>query len=137
MGSDFTVIIRVRQHFGDDQGSMPGAFVGNNNSYPFSCPNVDSTQEAVLLFQTLSVDHDKNFIAINSIGATGEPEVYGGIPVSRSNQDWNGNVMLIRPGVLRENNTLRLGARASNGSLLGDIDDFVIDNVVVFFKTTP
>jgi hypothetical protein len=137
MGSDFTVIIRVRQHFGDDQGSMPGAFVGNNNSYPFSCPNVDSTQEAVLLFQTLSVDHDKNFIAINSSGATGEPEVYGGIPVSRSNQDWNGNVMLIRPGVLRENNTLLLGARASNGSLLGDIDDFVIDNVVVFFKTTP
>ena len=63
--------------------------------------------------------------------------MYGGIPVSRSDQDWNGNVMLIRPGVLSENNILRLGARASNGSLLGDIDEFVIDNVVVLFKTRP
>jgi hypothetical protein len=135
MGSDFTVIIRVRQHFGDDEDSMPGVFVGNNHSYPFPCPNVDSQQEAVLLFQTLGVSHERNFIAINSIGATGDPEVFGGIPVSRSNQHWNGNVMIIRPGVLDENNILRLGARASNGSLLGDIDEFVIDNVVVLFKT--
>src|SRR5438270_7035309 len=102
MGSDFTVIIRVRQHFGNDQDSMLGVFVGNNNSYPFPCPNVDSRQEAVLLFQTLGVSHDRNFIAVNSTGTTGEPEVYGGIPVSRSDQDWNGNVMLIRPGVLSE-----------------------------------
>jgi len=114
---------------------MSGAFVGSNNSYRFLCPNVDPRQEAVLLFQTLGVSHDRNFIAINSTGATGQPEVFGGIPVSRSDVDWNGNVMLIRPGVLAENNILRLGARASNGSLLGDIDDFVIDNVVVFFKT--
>jgi hypothetical protein len=138
MGSDFTVIIRVRQHFGDDQDSMPGAFVGKNNSYPFSCPNVDLAQEAVLLFQTLGVSHERNFIAINSTGATGQPEVYGGIPVSRSDQDWNGNVMLVRPGVLRDNNNvLRLGARASNGSILGNVDEFVIDNVVVLFKTRP
>jgi hypothetical protein len=137
MGSDFTVIIRVRQHFGDDQDSMPGAFVGNNNSYPFRCPNVDSTQEAVLLFQTLGVSHDRNAITVNSTVPTGEPEVYGGIPVSRSDQDWNGNVMLIRPDVLRENNILGLGARNSDGGLLGDIDEFVIDNVVVLFKTRP
>src|SRR5919106_2616464 len=135
MGSDFTVIINVRQHFGDDEDSMPGNFVGNNNSYPFLCPKVDSTKEAVLLFQTLGVSHDKNFVAVNSDGTTWPPEVFGGIPVSRSDQDWNSNVMLIRPGVLRENNILRLGSRASNGSLLGNIDDFVIDNVVVLFKT--
>ena len=71
--TDFTVIIRVRQHFGDDQDSMPGAFVGNNNSYPFLCPNVDSTQEAVLLFQTLGVSHDRNFIAVNSPAPLGSP----------------------------------------------------------------
>ncbi len=43
--------------------------------------------------------------------------------------------MLVRAGVLRESNVLRLGARDSRGSLLGDVDDFVIDNVVIFFKT--
>src|SRR5438045_3493102 len=98
VGSDFTVIIDQRQHFGNDADSLPGAFVGNNNNYEFRCPRVDPDQPAVLLFQTLSVDHDKNFIAINSIGTTGQPEVFGGIPVSRSNMDWTGNVMLVRPG---------------------------------------
>lgn len=137
MGSDLTIIIRSRQHFGNDQDSLPGTFVGNNEDYPFSCPQVDPRQDAVLLFQTLSVSHEKNSIAINSPVPTGIPEVYGGIPVSRSDQDWNGNVMLIGPGVLQEDNVLWLGARDSNGSLLGDIDEFVIDNVVVFYKTKP
>jgi hypothetical protein len=140
VGSDFTVVIRVRQHFGDDPDSLFGEFAGKNAAYPFPCHNVDSRKEAVLLFQSLDVDHDRNFIAINSTGATGEPEVYGGIPVSTSDRDWNGNVMLIRSGVLREDNILRLGARASNGGLGGldgDVDEFIIDNVVVLFKTRP
>ena len=58
--------------------------------------------------------------------------------MSRSDRDWNGNVMLVRPNVLREMNTLHLGARADDGSLGGldgEIDDFVIDNVVIFYKT--
>lgn len=132
------MIIDQRQHFGNDPGDHPGAFVGSNKEYPFPCPNVDPREPAVLLFQTLSVTHDRHFIAINSIGATGDPEVFGGIPVSASNTDWTGNIMLIRPNVLRENNILRLGARASDGSLgglSGEVDDFVIDNVVVLFKT--
>jgi hypothetical protein len=136
MAADFTTIISVRQHFGDDPNALPGAFAGANKSFDFDCPNIDSGQSAVLLFQTLSVDHDKNFIAINSTGAEGDPEVFGGIPVSRSNQDWNGNVMLVRPNVLRESgNVLRLGARDSRGSLLGDLDEFVVDNVVILYKT--
>ncbi|MDQ4024205.1 MAG: hypothetical protein M3217_01770 [Actinomycetota bacterium] len=139
MPSDFTVIINVRQHFGNEPGRLPGAFAGANKEFPFLCPNVDPTQEAVLLFQTLDVEHEKNFIAINDpTGTSGDPEVFGGIPVSRSDSDWNGNVMLVRPGVLRESNILRLGARDSRGGLgglSGDVDEFVIDNVVVFFKT--
>lgn len=134
MPSDFTVIVNVRHHFGDVQGSQPGVFAGANKEFPFLCPNVDPAQEAVLLFQTLGVDYEKNFIAINSTGTTG-PQVFGGIPVSRSDTDWNGNVMLVQPGVLQESNVLRLGARDEQGSLLGDMDNFVIDNVVIFFKT--
>jgi hypothetical protein len=97
--------------------------------------HVDPRESAILLFQTLSVSRDRHFIAINSTGATGEPEVFGGIPFTGSGSNWTGNVMLVRPGVLQENNILRLGARASNGSILGDVDDFVIDNVVIVFKT--
>jgi hypothetical protein len=136
MGSDFAVIIRVRQHFGNDPGFMPEVpFAGSNKTYPFSCPDVDTSQESVLLFQALGVSHPRNFIEVNSTGPLGPIGVYGGIPVSRSNEDWNGNVMLIGPNILRENNVLSLGSRASNGSLLGDIDEFLIDNVVVLFKT--
>ena len=48
--------------------------------------------------------------------------------------EWNGNVMLIEPGVLRENNVLRIrSGELSNGNL----DDFIIDNLVVLFKTRP
>jgi hypothetical protein len=122
MSSNFTVIIDQRQHFGDEPSDLPGAFVGLNKEYPFRCQNVDPRESAVLPFQTLSVSHERNFIAINSTG-TGTPEVFGGIPVSGSTSNWTGNVMLVRPGVLQENNILRLGARASNGSLLGDVDD--------------
>jgi hypothetical protein len=134
MPSDFTVIVNVRHHFGNEPGSLPGAFAGTNKEFPFSCPNVDPTREAVLLFQTLGVHHDKNFIDINGT-ATSEPSVYGGIPVSESERDWNGNVMLVRSNVLRQDNVLRVGARDSRGSILGNLDDFVIDNVVIFFKT--
>jgi hypothetical protein len=135
MGSDFTVIIRVRQHFGNEPDSMPGHFAGNNATYSFPCPDVDASKEAVLLFQSLGVSHDRNFIEVNSAGPLGPIGVYGGIPVSRSSEDWNGNVMLIGPAILREDNVLSLGSRASNGSLLGDVDEFVIDNMVVFYKT--
>lgn len=135
MAADFTTIITVRHHFGDNPGELPGVFAEKNKQFEFDCPNVDPTETAVLFFQTLDVDHEKNFIAINSTGATGDPEVFGGIPVSRSNTDWNGNVMLVRPNVLREsNNVLRLGSRDERGSLLGNVDDFVIDNVVILYK---
>jgi hypothetical protein len=140
MPADFTVIIEVRHHFGDDPDALPGVFAGRNSAFEFQCPGVDSSKPAVLMFETLDVDHGNNFIAINSTGATpfGFPEVYGGIPVSQSKRDWNANIMLVRRDVLRESNILRLGARDKQGGLgglNGKVDDFVIDNVVILYKT--
>ena len=40
--------------------------------------------------------------------------------------------MLIHPGVLQENNILRIRAADATAA---DIDDFLVDNVVVVFKT--
>jgi hypothetical protein len=72
-------------------------------------------------------------------------QVFGGIPsavevatlpndfiVSRA--QWNGNVMLIEPGVLREDNVLRIRAEKLSDD---NLDDFIIDNLVVVFKTRP
>jgi len=141
MALDFTVVITVRQRFGDndieDAGLETDApFVGSEKNFEFHCPNVDSRQQAVLLFQCMGANGQQS-MEING------RQVFGGIPsavelvtlpnnnfVSRA--QWNGNVMLIEPGVLREDNVLRI----QSGQLSDDnLDDFIIDNLVVMFKT--
>jgi hypothetical protein len=140
MGSDFTVILSVRQHFGNEADYLkdvePGLlFVGPTKDFHFDCPKVEPGADAVLMFQTRDVDHDKNIIHINPATAA-QPTVFGGIPVSPSKDTWNGNIMLIRPGVLRDtNNVLHIESRNGSGGSGGDIDDFIIDNVVVLYKT--
>jgi hypothetical protein len=134
MATDFTVIVRVRGHLGDDENyfkdvepSLPP--VEPRKDYPFDCPNVDPGQEAVLMFQTRDVDNNKSRFRINGV------DVKGGIPVSPSKDTWNGNIMLIARGVLGETNHLVIEARDDAGGYSGDRDDFIIDNVVVFYKT--
>jgi hypothetical protein len=134
MPLDFTVVIAVRQRFGDDKADekpsineresgieVEAPFVGAERDYPFQCPAVDRSQFAVLLFQSLGVWKPQG-MTIN-----GQP-VFGGIPASVDFDTrtwgrgadaeqrraviarWNGNVMLIHPGVLQENNVLRVTA---------------------------
>jgi hypothetical protein len=129
MPSDFKVIMNVRHHFGDNDDILVGAFVGRDQDFPFDCPDLDANQDAVLMFESLSIDHDKNSFEVNN------EVVSGGLPISRSNDDWTGNVMLIRPNVLRSTgNVLHIGARDDRGSILGNVDDFVIDNMVLLYK---
>jgi hypothetical protein len=51
---------------------------------------------------------------------------------------WAGHVLTIRPGVLRAGeNLLRIDAgRIEQGMGHGDLDDFVVDNVVLLYETT-
>ena len=140
MASDFTVIVSVRQHFGDEASWLkdvePGLlFVGRTKDFHFDCPRVDPGADAVLMFQTRDVDHNKNIIQINPATAQ-QPTVSGGIPVSPSKDTWNGNIMLIGRGVLRETNNVLHVEAVSEDSVLGpDLDDFIIDNVVALYKT--
>ena len=156
MPLDFAVVIAVRQRFGDQrrdekpslderEGGLEdeAPFVGAQRDYAFQCPSVDRSQFAVLLFQSLGVWEPQG-MTIN-----GQP-VFGGIPSSvdfdtrtwgsGSDADqrraviarWNGNVMLVHPGVLQENNVLRITATEMTSD---NLEDFIIDNVVVVFKT--
>ena len=140
MALDFTVVITVRQRFGDndieDTGLETDApFVGAEKDFEFHCHNVDSRQQALLLFQCMGTNGQQ------SMEINGRP-IFGGIPAATelltlpsgivSHAQWNGNIMLIEPGVLREDNVLRIQA----GKLTDDnLDDFIIDNLVVVFKT--
>ena len=147
MSLDFTVIVTVRNRFGDanqdDFGQETEApFVGQQKDFSFACPNVDRTQQALLLFQSMGANAQQSMeingrIIFGGIPASVEfaplPFLSGGQVQSRPVAQWSGNVMLVEPGVLQDNNVLRVRAGAIGSS--GNIDNFIIDNVVVVFKT--
>src|ERR1043165_1298435 len=108
MALDFTVVITVRQRFGDTQDDDSGLeidapFVGAEKSYDFRCPNVDPRQQAILLFQCQGANVQQN-LEING------QQIFGGIPSSvelvtipdplvlLARAQWNGNIMLIHEG---------------------------------------
>jgi len=133
MPTDFAVAINVRQQFGDSSARIePDApLVGPTKDFDFPTPNVDANAPAVLMFQTRGVNHPRNILQINGQG------VFGGIPVTPSHAEWNGNIMLISPGVLRGTgqNTMHIESRNAAGGGGGNLDDFMIDNAVVLYKT--
>jgi Right handed beta helix region len=136
MGNNFTVVQFQRQHFGNQPGSFNDIepdvpFVGAAKDFPFDCPNVNPDETAFLLFQSRDVNHARNIFQVNGV------QVFGGLPVSPSRDTWNGNVLLIeRHHRLRETgNVLHVESRNANGGVGGDIDDFIIDNVVIQYKT--
>jgi hypothetical protein len=136
MPCDYTVIMHQTAHVGDDEDAFGTApFKGQDfESDRFSCPNVKSSERAVVFFQTRDVDYATNVIQING------RDLFGGIPVSSTGDAespfWNGNVALVERNVLLESgNVLRLGARNSSGGTSGNVDDFLIDNVVILYKT--
>jgi hypothetical protein len=137
---DYTVIVQVRNQFGDDDLDV-GVFAGREKEFTFDCPNVDAGQVAILLFQGLRVASEQT-LEINGV------VVQGGIPAGpiavgftdQSGSDhhrhgfgsqsfgWSAYSMLVGPGVLRASgNVMRVASR--------DDVDFLIDNVVLFFKT--
>jgi hypothetical protein len=139
MSLDFTVIFSPRQHFGDEPnifGAVGANFVGPTHDYPFDCPNVDPTQLAVLLFQSYDVNDDGNVFRINDI------DVPGGLPVGPKHEpggstlanSWVGNVMLVEPverhRLKPTGNVLHIESKGRDG-----IDDFILDNMVILFKT--
>jgi hypothetical protein len=136
MGNSFTVVQYQRQHFGNQPGSFNDIepdvpFVGAAREYVFDCPHVNPAETAILLFQSRDVSHSRNTLQINGT------QVYGGLPVSPSRDTWNGNVLLVEPHhqLRAAGNVLRVEARNTSGGIGGDIDDFIIDNMVVQYKT--
>lgn len=152
MAMDFSVVVRVRQHFGSDpdafedtaEGEAP--FVGAAKDFEFTCPDLDSGESGVLLFQSFGVSHRRNGLEVN--GET----VFGGIPASNELvvlgapelttpevqfelPRWNSHVLLLGSGVLQDSNVLRVESRDPEGGSDGELDEFIVDNMVVLFRT--
>jgi hypothetical protein len=136
MATNFTVILFQRQHFGSEPDTFDDIepntpFAGPTRDFSFDCRGVDPSETAFLMFQSRDVDHQRNIFQINGV------DVFGGLPVSPARDGWNGNILLIEPHhqLRTTGNILHVESRNSGGAGDDDIDDFVIDNVVIVYKT--
>jgi hypothetical protein len=160
MAMDFTVIQAVRQRFGDsnviDAAQTSGSefpleqeapFAGQSKDYQFSCPNVDSSQMAILQFESLSVtaggqfpfspsfSGKRNIVRINGLdipgGIANAPYVQA---VGRTWHFWKTHSLLVPPVLKDEGNILHIESIRIPISGGTTFDNFIIDNVVVLFK---
>ena len=136
MATDYTVVLFSRQHLGNEAGVFNDVepnvvFVGRAKDFPFDCPGINTAEAAVLMFQSRDVDHQRNILRVNGV------DVFGGLPASPARDEWNGNILLVeRHHQLKATgNVLRVEARRADGSSTGDVDDFILDNVVIMYKT--
>lgn len=153
---DFTVIAASRHRFGDtvrDETSLgerelqletDAPLVGLEQTFQFACPNVDPSQFGILMFQIQGVQEREHTFELNGV------PIYGGLPRSvevdqrnplgssgkvwtNINALWIGTTALINPGMLRTANSLLI--RVKQYETLDRRDDFVIDNMVMLYKT--
>ena len=154
MAGDFTIIMPVRHRFGDsirDPGELDhdseAPFVGAAGEFPFVCVDVDTSQEAVLQFAHRGSNQGLTFPVPQADGgvigvSTEHPvkvngvQIAGGIPASPViglMNLWSTRLLLIPAHALRRDNVLRIESEPV--FIGGGLDNFVIDNVVVFYRT--
>ena len=136
MATNFSVMLFQRQHFGNEPGIFDDIepnvpFAGSTKDFTFDCPDVNPRETAFLMFQSRDVDHQRNVFQINGV------DVFGGLPASPSREAWNGNILLIEPRhqLRATGNVLHVESRNFSGGRGDGIDDFIIDNVVILYKT--
>ena len=151
MPVDYATVVRVRQRFGDNKSEprepqleTEAPFVGTSKEFLFETLKVDQSQDAILQFQSLGVSHPKNLLRINGT------DIFGGLSTSVDigaagsagkaeftfiRQVWAAHSLLVHPNVLRDQNVLFIEARDFDGGTNGNLDNFIIDNVIVFYKT--
>jgi hypothetical protein len=135
----FKVVSFTTRHFGDNAGASFGnypfpakVYVGNDFTYPdFDLPGLDGTKGAVVMVRTMDVSHHRNIFEVN-----GNILVNGPLAAHQENLDnWFTQMVEIPSGILKATgNKLRIQSLASDGSLSGGIDDFLVDTVVVIYS---
>jgi hypothetical protein len=155
MPSDYTVIQPVRQRFGvfdqpfDEEPQAP--FVGLSKDFPFSCPAVDPSEMAVLQFESLGVTAGRYWVLSPNVSGPDNRDILqingvsipGAITPSDANDEgpilehfWNFQSLLVPANVLyEEGNVLHIESAPIPISGGYRPDNFIIDNIVLFFKT--
>jgi hypothetical protein len=151
MALDYTIIQPVRQRFGDgdytwelnDEREVEAPFVGRRKEFAFSCPNVDPSQMAALHFESFGLSSSANILEINGVPVPGglKPArvfvVAGGTTqgtvTSYGYSFWKAHALLVEANILGEQNVLHIASVVIDDD--NNYDNFIIDNVVIFFKT--
>jgi hypothetical protein len=145
MAMDYTVIQAVRQRFGDQSPDLDAPveleapFVGPAKDFPFSCPNVETGQMAVLQFESVGVAagpfgsgsppfNPRNILRINGV------DIPGGVTPGQR-MFWKAHSLLVPANVLTAQNILHIESVQHQHGPGTSLDNFIIDNVVIFFKT--
>jgi hypothetical protein len=150
MAMDFTVIQPVRQRFGDATADLAeieeeqeAPFVGKSKDFPFSCPNVIRGQTAVLQFESLGVSagqrqgRPRDIVRINGVDIPGGITAGATVEVEDGNRlpFWKAHLLTVAPNVLQEHNILHIESVEIPFGPSTNLDNFIIDNIVIFFKT--
>jgi len=148
MPMDYTVIQAVRQRFGaSDLGGPPGEaavfgnapFVGRSKEFHFDCPSVSPDDMAVLQFTSVGIDVDDRAGRSPSTLRINGVDVAGGLhvgPASERYPLWTTQLLLVPQVTLAEHrNVLFIEAAHAPAFINEYVDSFVIDNVVIFYKT--
>jgi hypothetical protein len=133
MGINYTVILFSRQHFGDEEGSLfPNVqFVGQEKTYTFDCPEINPNETAILVYNSYDVTSPRDRFEING------KQLYGGLYEGPGGRTWASHELLVEPEfkLKASGNLLHVKSLTRGGHPAGDIDDFVLDNIVIWYKT--
>jgi hypothetical protein len=139
---DMTVVQASRVHVGDRKDVFAGTPEGDlkddvHASFttpPFSCPHIERSAVALLIFESFNVEF-QNTLKVN--GNLIKKGILVNCQIDSKQFWWTGQNILIPQNILNETgNTITFEANNDRGNQDGgDLDDFIIDNVVVLYKT--
>ncbi len=126
VSSNFVFIVSSAQHFGDEPGAFGGTFRGDDFDFIFDAPGINPNRRALLILEARGVGAP-NVFQINGVNI-------GGALQQRDTNETFTEMADVPAGTLRATgNVLRVIARNTNGQAGGNLDDFVIDNVVLHY----
>jgi hypothetical protein len=128
--ASYAYIITTPQHFGDGPNNSTVAAVdrGQDHEYSFDLPGVDSSKVAILMLKTFDLDHNLNSFSINGRALRVRRHISG--------SEFFTDHVEVPAGILKETgNVLKISALSSSGQVFGELDDFIVDDVVLIYKT--
>jgi hypothetical protein len=130
-GSNFRYLInsaRGGDSFGDEPGSVGGTYKGTAFTYDFPLPGVDPAQKAVVILSSRSVSVSCNMFEINGV------QIGAALRDHNDSTVWETETAQIPGGVLKASgNKLRIGAVTESCTTSGNLDDFIVANLVIHY----